>query len=192
MISTRNFIWLTPLFLILTFPFWKTPVAGFLAPRGGYDPEFANRKTDEQHFVIEKANITQDDNGVKTADIRAKKAFTGTQPNDFLLEDVDADIFSNNGEKTNITAKNGFYNTVSRHLILTNEVVAVREKDNYKLYTEQLDYYDDAQKVVCPGPTRIIGNGVEIIGTSMTYSLVGRIFDVGGRVHSTMQGFGRL
>ena len=192
MISKRNSVWLIPLLLILTFPFWKIPVGGFLAPRGGYDPEFANRQTDEQHFVIENADIFQSDHGEKTADIRAEKALTGTQPNDYLLETVNADIFSDNGEKTNITARNGLYNTVSRHLILTNEVVAVREKDNYKLYTDLLDYYDDTKKVVCPGRTRITGNGVEIIGSSMTYSLVERTYDVGGRVHSTMQGFGRL
>ncbi|MDR3631582.1 MAG: LPS export ABC transporter periplasmic protein LptC [Desulfocapsaceae bacterium] len=192
MISRRNSVWLIPLVLILTFPFWQAPVARFLAPRGGYDPEFANRKTDEHHFVIENANILQTDKGVKTADIRAARALTGTRPNDFLLEAVNADIYSDNGEKTNVTARNGLYNTVSRQLVLTTKVIAIREKDNYRLYTDRLDYNDNTKKVICPGTTRIAGNGVEIIGSSMTYSLLQNTYDVGGRVHASMQGFGHL
>ena len=191
MINRRNSIWLIPLFFFLAFPLWRIPLAAFLAPRGGYDPEFANRQTDEHHFVIENADIIQSEMGQKTADIRAEKALTGKLPNDFLLEVVDADIYSKDGEKTNITARNGLYNTVSKQLTLTNNVVVIREKDNYRLYTELLDYYDDTKKVICPGNTKVKGDGVEIIGGSMTYYMTTRIYNVGGRVHPTIQGFGK-
>jgi LPS export ABC transporter protein LptC len=191
MINRRSSIWLVPLIFFLTFPLWRIPVAAFLAPRGGYDPEFANRQTDEHHFVIEKADIIQSEMGQKAADIRAERALTGKQPNDFLLEAVDADIYSKEGDKTNITARNGLYNTVSRQLTLTNNVVVIREKDNYKLYTELLNYYDDTKKVVCPGKTRVKGDGVEISGGSMTYYMTTRIYNVGGRVHANIQGFGK-
>ena len=191
MINRRNSIWLIPLFLFLTFPVWKIPVAAFLAPRGGYDPEFANRQTDEHHFVIDNAGILQSERGQRTADIKAAKALTGKQPNDFLLEVVDAEIYSKNGEKTNITSKNGLYNTVSRQLTLTDNVVVIREKDNYRLYTELLNYYDDTKKVICPGKTKVIGNGIEIDGGNMTYFMTNRTYNVGGRVHTTIRGFGR-
>ena len=191
MISRRNSIWMIPLIFFLTFPLWRIPVASFLAPRGGYDPEFANRKTDEHNFVIENADILQSEKGGTTADIRAEKALTGKQPNDFILETVNADIYSKNGEKTNITARNGLYNTVSRQLTLTNDVVVIREKDNYRLYTDLLNYYDDMKKVICPGKTKVIGDGVEITGGSMSYYLTSRTYNVGGRVHTTIQGFGR-
>jgi LPS export ABC transporter protein LptC len=191
MITRRNSIWLVPLIFFLTFPVWRIPVAAFLAPRGGYDPEFANRKADEHNFVINNADIIQIEKGQKTADIKAEKALTGKQPNDFILEIVDADIYGENGEKTNITARNGLYNTISRQLTLTDDVVVIREKDNFRLYTDLLNYFDDTKKVVCPGNTKAIGDGVEISGGSMSYYTRNRTYNVGGRVHTVIQGFGR-
>jgi LPS export ABC transporter protein LptC len=191
MITKRNSIWLLPLLFFLTFPIWRIPVAAFLAPRGGYDPEFANRKADEHNFVITNADIIQSELGQKTADIKAEKALTGKQPNDFILETVDADIYSENGERTNITARNGLYNTVSRQLTLSEDVVVIREKDNFRLYTGLLNYFDDAKKVVCPGKTKIIGEEVEISGGSMSYYIRNHTYNVGGRVRTVIHGFGR-
>jgi len=191
MITQRNSIWLVPLFFFLTFPIWRIPVAAFLAPRGGYDPEFASRKADEHNFVIDNADIMQIEMGQKTADIKAEKALTGKQPNDFILETVDADIFSENGERTNITARNGLYNTITRQLTLSDDVVVIREKDNFRLYTDLLNYYDETKKVICPGKTKVIGEGVEIRGGSMSYYTRNHTYNVGGRVHTIIQGFGR-
>jgi LPS export ABC transporter protein LptC len=191
MITQRNSIWLIPLFFFLTFPIWRIPVAAFLAPRGGYDPEFASRKADEHNFVIDNADIMQIEMGQKTADIKAEKALTGKQPNDFILETVDADIFSEDGERTNITARNGLYNTITRQLTLSDDVVVIREKDNFRLYTDLLNYYDETKKVICPGKTKVIGEGVEIRGGSMSYYTRNRTYNVGGRVHTIIQGFGR-
>jgi LPS export ABC transporter protein LptC len=191
MITQRNSIWLIPLFFFLTFPIWRIPVAAFLAPRGGYDPEFASRKADEHNFVIDNADIMQIEMGQKTADIKAEKALTGKQPNDFILETVDADIFSENGERTNITARNGLYNTITRQLTLSDDVVVIREKDNFRLYTDLLNYYDETKKVICPGKTKVIGEGVEIRGGSMSYYIRNRTYNVGGRVNTIIQGFGR-
>ncbi len=191
MITRRNSVWLIPLILFLTFPIWRIPLAAFLSPRGGYDPDFANRKTDEHHFIIDNADIIQSENGKKTADIRAEKALTGKKPNDLILETVDADIFGKNGEKTNITARNGLYNSVSRRLTLTDDVVVIRKSDNYRLYTELLEYFDQSKKVICPGKTKVIGDGVEIDGGSMSYYTTNKTYNVGGRVHTVIQGFGR-
>jgi LPS export ABC transporter protein LptC len=191
MITRRNSIWLVPLFFFLTFPLWRIPVAAFLAPRGGYDPEFINRKADEHNFIIYNANIMQNELGKKTADIKAEKALTGKQPNDFILEIVDADIYGEDGEKTNITARNGLYNTVSRQLTLSDDVVVIREKDDFRLYTDLLNYFDDTKKVVCPGKTQVIGEGVEVRGGNMSYYIRNHIYNVGGRVHTTIHGFGR-
>jgi LPS export ABC transporter protein LptC len=190
MINRRNSIWLIPLFLFVTFPLWRIPVASFLAPRGGYDPEFANRPTEEHHFIIDKADIIQSENGKKTADIRAEKALTGKKPNDLILQTVDADIFGDDGEITNITARNGLYNTATKHLTLTDDVVVIRKSDNYRLYTNLLKYFDDSQKIVCPGKTKVVGDGVDISGGSMTYYLRTKLYNVGGRVHTVIQGFG--
>jgi len=190
MINRRNSIWLIPLILFLTFPIWKIPLASFLAPRGGYDPDFANRKIDEHHFIIDNADILQSANGKKTADIKAEQAMTGKKPNDLILQTVDADIFGENGEVTNITARNGLYNTVTKRLTLTDDVVVIRKSDNYRVYTNLLEYYDNTKKVICPGKTKVIGDGVEINGGSMSYYLRSKTYNVGGRVHTTIQGFG--
>ena len=189
MINRRTGVWLVPLFLFVTFPLWKIPMGHFLAPRGGYDPGFADRKVDEHHFIIDNADIIQSDNNNKTADIRAEKAFTGKTPDDYILETVDADIFGTNGEKTNITARNGLYNTASKRLTLADDVVVIRRSDDYRLYTALLEYYDDTKKVVCPGKTKVVGDRVEINGGSMSYYLTNKTYNVGGRVHTIIRGF---
>jgi LPS export ABC transporter protein LptC len=191
MITRRNSIWLVPLILFVSFPIWRIPVAAFLAPRGGYDPEFANRKVDEHNFIIYNSDILQNERGRKTAEIKSEKALTGKEPNDFILEIVDADIYNEEGEKTNITARSGIYNTESKQLTLSDDVVVIRQKDNFRLYTDLLYFYNATQKVVCPGKTKVIGDGVEISGGSMSYYVRNQTYNVGGRVHTTIQGFGR-
>ncbi len=185
----RNLVWMIPLLLIVSFPIWKIPVGKFLTPRGGYDPSYANVKTNIHNFNMETVTIVQHQKGKKSAVVRAATAYTGDKPHDYILEQVNADIFNLDGEATNVIAKRGIFNTETELLTLMDDVVVDKQIDNQQLYTDLL-YYDDKQRTVkCPGPTKLVGEGVEINGTSLDYDVNLGQYEIGGRVHCTINGF---
>ena len=189
MINQRNIIWLVPLFLLITFPAWRIPLAAFLTPRGGYDPAYANLKKDVHNFTMDKARIQQIHDGRKTAEIRADNARTAEKPDEYILTGVNTDVFDEEGNLTNIAADKGIYNAVSRHLTLMDNVVVQKTKDKQTLYTELLYYDDEKRTVKCPGDTRLTAEGAEIRGGSLNYTIDKNQYEIGGRVHCLLQGF---
>ncbi|MBU3983803.1 MAG: hypothetical protein KJ985_10115, partial [Proteobacteria bacterium] len=56
-INSRNFIWLVPFALLLTFPLWRIPLTAFLAPRGGYNPALAENRQNAHDFTMNTVHI---------------------------------------------------------------------------------------------------------------------------------------
>ena len=183
MLHTRNLLWLIPLLLLVTFPVWRLPLASFLEPRGGYDPDFGKRDKNVHNFIMEKVMIIQDQLGNKTAEVRAEMAYTTDVPNEFELTTVDADLFGKDGEKVKINAKKGLYNTETRKLTLQQEVHISRGVENQHLFTELLYYNDHNQTIHSPVDTRLIGDNIEINGSSLDYDVATNQYEVGGRVY---------
>ena len=183
MLHTRNLLWLIPLLLLVTLPVWRLPLASFLEPRGGYDPDFGKRDKNVHNFIMEKVMIIQDQLGKKTAEVRAETAYTTDVPNEFELTTVDADLFGKDGGKVKINAKKGLYNTETRKLTLQQDVHVSRGGENQHLYTELLYYNDNNQTIHSPVDTRLIGNNIEINGSSLDYDIVTNQYEVGGRVY---------
>jgi LPS export ABC transporter protein LptC len=189
MINQRNIIWLVPLFFLITFPLWKIPMAAFLTPRGGYDPAYANMKTDVHNFTMDKVRIQQIHNGKKSAEIRAENAKTGDKPDEYILTKVNTDVFDKEGELTNISADRGIYSAVSKQLTLIDNVVVTRTKDKQSLYTDLLYYDDEKRTIRCPGATRLAAEDAEIRGGSLDYDINKGQYEIGGRVHCLIEGF---
>lgn len=189
MITPRNSLWLIPLLLIITFPIWKIPVASFLAPRGGYDPKIFDDTNVSHNFTMDKINIQQSEGSMKTADIRAAKALTSKNPNEFVLTKVNADIFNDDGELTNIKAKRGVYNTRTRRLKLDRNVVVTNKEKGFTMKTSQLFYFHHLRKVRCPQRTVFKGDGIVIRGSSFYYDINRGHYEVGGRVVCTIEGY---
>jgi LPS export ABC transporter protein LptC len=190
-ISKRNFIWLVPLALLLTFPLWRLPLAAFLAPRGGYDPALALNGPDSHDFTMNRVHITQSHHGQTTLTIAAVRAMTGQSSNEFRMEDVNATITSKEGEQTHVTAGKGLFDKGSSQLSLMDDVVINKPKDNYQIYTDLLHYNDKTKIANCPGPTRLLGEDVSIKGGSLEYNLLSKSYDIGGRVFCTLSNFVR-
>ncbi len=189
MIQRRNYIWLVPLALMVSYPLWRLPAAAFLTPRGGYDPAYANLKSDVHNFVMEKVTIFEHKSAQKTAVIKAEKAYSAEKPDEYVLESVDSDIFNPSGEATHIVAKRGIFNTSANLLTLTDEVVVDKQADGQRLYTDLL-YYDDKKRTVhCPGKTKLVGEDVEINGSSFDYNIENGQYEIGGRVLTLINGF---
>ncbi len=179
----RNLLWLIPLLLLVTFPAWRLPLASFLEPRGGYDPNFGKRDQNVHNFILEKVIIIQDQQGEKTAEVRAESAYTTDIPNEFELTTVDADLFGKDGETVTIKANKGLYNTETRKLTLQQDVRVSREVENQHLFTELLYYNDTDQTIQSPVDTRLKGDNMEINGSSLDYDITTTQYKIGGRVY---------
>ena len=189
MITRRNLIWLIPLFLILTFPLWRPPVASFLSPRGGYDPSLANRKLDEHNFKLENVHIAQSEHGIITLEIEAESAYTGKNQDEIEMEKVDAVITSASNEQTFVTARKGILDKKGAILTLVEEVVVMKPKDKFELYTELLIYNDNTGIANSPGKTQVIGEKIEITGNNLIFNTTTNSYDLSGRVHCELGNF---
>lgn len=185
----RNSIWLIPLLAILTFPAWSIPLGKFLTPRGGFDPDLKKAPSKSHDFHMDRVKITQNQDGKDTALVLADKAKTGETPDILLMENVDADIYDADGEITKITARKGRYNTVSRLLTLTDEVVVNKMVDNQFLYSDLLHYDSEQRTVFSPGTTRLEAENASIDGGNLHYDIRTRTYEIGGRVHCIIDGF---
>lgn len=185
-INRRNLIWLIPVLMIVTFPLWRLPVSSFLAPRGLDENSVAAGTEKEQDFIMQKVLITQNQAGKKTAEIRARQAYTSGKPDEFVLVDIDSDLFDDQGDMVNIKADSGIYNTQTRHLILNKNVVVSRDSDKQQLFTDLLHYYDEKRIIDSPVPTRMVAERAEIRGSSLRYDIVTGQYLVGGRVHTVL------
>ncbi len=187
-IKRRNFIWLIPLALITTFPAWRIPVGKFLTPRSEHDYSVAKTSGDAQNFNLETVKILQSKNGKITAEIHAKKAFTTETPDEYALAEVDAVLYNNEGEPTNVEAKRGVFNGTSQQLTLMDDVVIIKVSEEQRLYTDLLHYDDETRRVHCPGETHIKGQDIDITGTGLKYDIERGFYELGGRVTCITKG----
>jgi len=186
----RNTVWLIPLVIAVTFPLWSIPVGEFLTPRGGFDPKLTNTAKPVTHdFNMETLKFLQNQNGQMTALIRADSARTDRNSDILLLENVDTDIFDEDGNITNVVAKRGKYNTTTEKLTLINDVVVNKTLDKQFLYTDLLHYDSKERTINCPGKTRLEGEDVEIDGGSLYYDINAGSYVIGKGVICTLKGF---
>lgn len=185
----RNSIWLIPLLLIITFPVWSHPIGKFLTPRGGFDPEVKKAPKKSHDFKMDKVKITQNQRGKKTALIKADRAKTGDSPEIFLMENVNADIYDENGNITKIIARTGKYNTVSNRLTLMDNVVVNKTADKQFLYSDLLHYDSQNRTVHSPGATRLVAENASIDGGSLHYDIKTQTYEITKRVQCEITGF---
>ena len=185
----RNTVWLVPLAIIVTFPLWSIPVGTFLTPRETVGQKQVIKDAPTHDFTMETVKILQNQNGVKTAIIRADNAKTDKHSDTLLMEAVNAEVFDEDGNITTIVSKTGTYNTTTEILTLTEDVVVNKIKDKQFLYTDLLQYHSKKRTVHCPGKTRLEGEDVEINGGSLDYDVTTNSYAIGNRVHCILNGF---
>ena len=185
----RNAIWLIPLLLLITFPIWSVPVGNFLTPRGGFDDEAETAENHSHNFNMDTVRILQNQEGKTTAFIRAAKARTAKDPNILEMDQVDADLYDNDGQITHVISKHGKYHTVTKILTLIDDVVVNKKRDGQFLYTNLLLYNSDERTVKCPEHTRLVGNNAEINGGSLDYDIKTETYLIANGVVCDINGF---
>lgn len=189
MISRRSALWLVPIIAIITFPLWKIPIAAFLAPPGGYDPNFVQKKTSSHNFIMTNVILQQSENGKQTAAIKAQKARSSSRADEYILDVVHADIHDDDGSTITVTSMAGNYNGVRDQLFLKGDVTINNPLEKYRMETEEL-YYDGGKGMLfCPQKTLLSGEGITITGSSFRYDMMKGEYTITGRVHSTLHGY---
>lgn len=183
--SPRNALWLLPLLLLLGTPLWLPSVNRFLAPRGGYDPRFAEpvKSSPIQNFIMDEVSITLTSKGQEEWQIDARQAYTGAQDNEIELIGVNAMYIGKQRPPTNVESKRGRYLVAARELVLMDNVRISKPTQKEELRTDLLHYYEATKMAVCPGDVEIITQDFHLNAGSMTYDLSTNGYDFGGRVH---------
>ncbi len=187
----RNTIWLVPLLILVTFPVWSVPVAEFLTPHGGFDPELKNRKTDVHKFTMESVKILQNRDGKNSAVIRAARARTGKTLNVYIMDEVDADIYDKDYNITKIVAKTGQFDTTSSVLTLIDNVIVDKSSDHQLLRTDLLVYNGKLRTVTCPGKTKLEAEGATIDGGSLFYDILNKSYIIDRGVTCILTNFSK-
>lgn len=185
----KNAIWLVPLLIIISFPIWSIPVGKFLSPRGGLDQYSANLEDQMHNFKMDKVQILQNQMGKTTALIKATHAQTTDNPDILEMTLVDADLYDEADNITKIIARKGTYNTITKLLTLTDDVIVNKTVDSQVLYTDLLLYHTEERTVQCPGKTRLEGDEVRIDGGSLNYDIKSQTYLIENGVVCELNGF---
>jgi len=181
--NPRNLLWIIPLCLLLSSPLWKSSVADFLKPRGGYDAKVAAAyKRESQNFIMDKLTITLSTNGRLEWTINAERAFTGKSDREIGMIDVDALYTGKDKDSMTITSNRGTYLMDERHLILIDNVVLKNPAKKEELYTDLLHYYDATKMVVSPVDVEIRSPNFTLEAGRMDYDMSTEAYDFNDRV----------
>ena len=186
----RNTIWFVPLAILITFPFWSIPVGNFLTPRGGFDPDINKENNDHHNFTMQTVTILQNQKGQDTAIIRAAHARTKADDLDVVvLDKVNAEVFDDNGNVTQITSESGEYNMSGKMLTLIREVVLNKTADKQSMYTDLLIYDTLKRTVKSPGKTKLKSETAMIEGGSFDYNVNNQTYVFSKKVKCLINGF---
>lgn len=190
MIFHRNAVWLIPLLALLTFPLWSQPLGDFLTPTSDFDESLPAGENESSHnFTMDMVKVLQNQEGINTAYIEARRARTDIDPEVLMMDEVDAELYDNDGNTTHIVAGNGTYHTGTSLLTLMDKVVVHKIRDGQTLYTDLLLYHGQWRTVRCPERVRLTGENVEIIGGSLDYDIPTETYEISEGVHCILTGY---
>lgn len=182
--NPRNLLWLIPLLLFMTSPFWKPGLSAFLQPRGVYDPEGLQQQPEEkgQSFVMDAITLTMSSHGTIEWVVNAKQAFTVKSDKEIGMLGVDALYTGDEKENTRITSERGIYNMDKGHLVLIDQVVVDKPRSKQKMFSDLLHYYNNEKMLVSPGKVKIQGPDFVIQAGRLDYDLISKNYDFSNRV----------
>lgn len=185
--NLRNLTWQFPLLFFLATPLWYDPVASFLNPKAGESIAVRKKKAETYDFSMDGVYLLESKNGKITTKIKAEEAYTGDIKTNYIMKQVDAELYLDSGEKVNIISDKGVFYSEKKQLTLIDNVIVSKPKDNQRLYSDLLHYFDETRVVQCPGNTRLVSDNVEVKGSSLHYNMETEAYEVTGRVFCTVK-----
>jgi len=177
----RNFLWVVPLALLATSPFWKPALEEFLAPHGTLKVKTGDLVPDKS-FVLTDVQLSRYENGKADLELHASKVESGRRGMDsFHLQNIDVLLFAEGKEKAHITGGEGFYDGDKQILTLVEDA-AVVARNQYELRSDALRYLITYKTVKTAADIFFTSKDITVRGTGMSYNLESGAYRVGGRV----------
>jgi LPS export ABC transporter protein LptC len=177
--GSRNLLWLLPMLLLISYPFWADLAGKFLAPRGDFNSG-AQRKQPKS-FVLSKMFFLQHRKGELEWQINAERAYTISDELDVQMEEVDAVLFGKENQKTHVISGSANYDNNSQILTMMGGVNATT-RDGYNFKSQELIYHARSQKIETFKDVELTGDELDISGEKMDYQINSGKLKVDGRV----------
>ncbi|OKY75813.1 MAG: LPS export ABC transporter periplasmic protein LptC [Desulfobulbaceae bacterium DB1] len=185
--GTRNLLWIIPLFLLLTSPFWKGPFARFLIPGADRQIEASSTAVRDRSISLNSVTLSRFDNGLLEMLLTAERVQSERSGMNLLyLEGVDLLLFGQGEKKAHITGGEGSYDT-THNIITMVEDVAVKTSDNLELSTDALRYLITYKTMKTASEIFFTSRRATVRGTGMMYDFESGEYRVGGRVIGDMK-----
>ena len=178
----RNSIWILPLLVILTAPFWWTKAGDLLKPRGGdtsLRPAAPGSQT--QTFVMDRVVLTQSRVGGDRFTVKAAHVRSGIHAEVLEMEEIEARLTGPDGRSTVLTGGEALYDT-KRQIITVLDRVRVRTPNGQLMKTEALRYLVKFRKVKTAEDVWLGDEKIQVSGGNLLYDLIDGNFRIGGRV----------
>ena len=179
----RNSIWILPLLVILTAPFWWIKAGDLLKPRIG---EASLRPAAApggqiQTFVMERVVLTQSRTGGDKFTVKAAHVRSGIHAEVLEMEEIEARLTGPDGRLTVLTGGEAHYDT-NRQIITVLDQVRVRTPNGQLMKTEALRYLVRFRMVKTAEDVWLGDKKIQVSGGNLLYDLIDGNFRVGGRV----------
>ncbi len=178
--KSRNRLWLIPLGLAVSFPFWQPLFASFLAIHIAERPPAENR---DQRLQMEDVILNQYNQGrlelvLKAAGVQNSEFET----EEYHLQQVDCLLMDDKGESTTIRGGEALFSVRHNVVTIVDDVQVETQGGKYRLTTDAMRYLTAYQVLKTATPVHLTSEEAEVHGGSMMYNLRSGDFRVGKRV----------
>lgn len=181
----RNFLWITPLVLLLAYPLWKPLAVDFLNPKQGESVQAPSLRNPRvlSSSEMDGVQLEQSKNGIREWFLTADRLYSRESDSYMEMEDVHALFFNAAGkdEKTRIQSQKATYNADTRLLTLRGGVV-VQNPQGYEMQTDSLEYAGVDKKIKTGSGVLVKGNNIEVSAKSLIYDLPTGNYSLEGNV----------
>jgi len=182
MTRKQHLLWLLPLLLAVSVPFWRPWLAAFLQPRGDtlVEPLGDRQRT----FVMEDIRYQQSRSGLHEWHFSADRLASSNNENQLLVVGIKALINGNSAndvKQVDIESRQGEFDQNGQVLTLIGDV-AVTFDNQYRMTTQLLRYLVAHRTIKASEGVRLAGTGFKARGWEAFYDLDSGDYRMVGRV----------
>ncbi len=179
--GSRNFLWLVPLFLLITSSLWKPVVVRFLVPRG-HQTNVKASGPQSTSFSMDGVRLVRSEDGQKQMVMKATRVDSdkGNMEN-FYFSSVDIKLFEKGASSAHIIGGEGHFDAGKQIMTLVDNVT-VFAGDEYELRSDVLRYLMPYKTLKTAADVFFLTKSAIVRGGSMSYNLETGRYRVGGRV----------
>jgi LPS export ABC transporter protein LptC len=177
----RNSIWLLPLLVMASSPWWWSAAGELLKPRGDFAYPAPPPIEQLKSFVMDGVVLTQHRDGRDEFILKAARVNSGLHEDVLVLEEIEARLFGADGGAAILTGGEALYHT-GRQIITVLDNVRIQTPAAQEMRTAALRYLIKYRKVKTAEAVTLVDAKARVTGGNMFYDLGDGNFRFGGGV----------